>query len=93
MYKSFIYWRLRNVLTDDCILVIISMHVDVWAAQLIWPLEFTFVYFLSSAQTLEWQQVATGFMSQYSFPNCIGALDGKYVNICPPPGSGSTYHN
>uniref|UniRef100_A0A671UPW4 DDE Tnp4 domain-containing protein n=1 Tax=Sparus aurata TaxID=8175 RepID=A0A671UPW4_SPAAU len=42
---------------------------------------------------LEWQQVATGFLSQWNFPNCIGALDGKHINIRPPPGSGSTFYN
>ncbi|XP_039641322.1 protein ALP1-like [Perca fluviatilis] len=41
----------------------------------------------------EWQQVSSGFMSQWNFPNCLVALDGKHINIRPPPGTGSTYYN
>uniref|UniRef100_A0A8C4EEK2 DDE Tnp4 domain-containing protein n=1 Tax=Dicentrarchus labrax TaxID=13489 RepID=A0A8C4EEK2_DICLA len=41
----------------------------------------------------EWQQVSSGFMSQWNFPNCLGALDGKHINSRPPPGTGSTYYN
>ncbi|XP_033988010.1 putative nuclease HARBI1 [Trematomus bernacchii] len=41
----------------------------------------------------EWQQVADGFQAQWNFPNCLGALDGKHINIRPPPGTGSTYYN
>ncbi|XP_020496176.1 uncharacterized protein [Labrus bergylta] len=41
----------------------------------------------------EWQQVADGFQAQWNFPNCLGALDGKHVNIRPPPGTRSTCYN
>lgn len=41
----------------------------------------------------EWQQVAIGFHAKWSFPNCLGALDGKHINIRPPPGTGSTFYN
>ncbi|XP_033953775.1 uncharacterized protein [Pseudochaenichthys georgianus] len=41
----------------------------------------------------EWQRVADGFQAQWDFPNCLGALDGKHINIRPPPGTGSTYFN
>ncbi|XP_067245510.1 uncharacterized protein [Chanodichthys erythropterus] len=41
----------------------------------------------------EWQQVAVGFQNQWHFPNCLGALDGKHINIRPPPGSGSKFFN
>ncbi|XP_061597942.1 uncharacterized protein LOC133461167 [Cololabis saira] len=37
----------------------------------------------------EWQQVADGFQAQWNFPNCLGALDGKHVNVRPPPGTES----
>ncbi|TDH01504.1 hypothetical protein EPR50_G00181260 [Perca flavescens] len=40
----------------------------------------------------DWQQVSSGFMSQWNFPNCLGALDGKHVNIRPPPVTGSIYY-
>ncbi|XP_059894187.1 uncharacterized protein LOC132447425 [Gadus macrocephalus] len=42
---------------------------------------------------LGWQQVATGFLSRWNFPNCIGALDGRRVKGRSPPVSGSTNHN
>ncbi|XP_052399694.1 uncharacterized protein LOC127946919 [Carassius gibelio] len=41
----------------------------------------------------EWQRVAIGFQAQWNFPNCLGALDGKHINIRPPPGTGSTFYN
>ena len=41
----------------------------------------------------EWQQVADGFQAQWNFPNCLGVLDGKHINIRPPPGTGSTFYN
>ncbi|XDV16353.1 hypothetical protein PO909_016107 [Leuciscus waleckii] len=41
----------------------------------------------------EWQRVSIGFQAQWNFPNCLGALDGKHINIRPPPGTGSTFYN
>lgn len=41
----------------------------------------------------EWQQVAIGFQDQWHFPNCLGALDGKHINIRPPPETGSQFFN
>ena len=41
----------------------------------------------------EWKAVADQFYSRWNFPNCIGAIDGKHVEIVPPKESGSYYFN
>lgn len=38
-------------------------------------------------------KVAQEFEEHWDFPNCIGAIDGKRVNIRKPSGSGSFYFN
>ncbi|KAI5101905.1 protein ALP1-like isoform X2 [Silurus meridionalis] len=32
----------------------------------------------------EWKKIADGFQAQWNFQNCLGALAGKQINICPP---------
>lgn len=41
----------------------------------------------------EWTTIAEGFEKRWNFPNCVGAVDGKHVQIIPPPGSGAYYYN
>ncbi|XP_067647650.1 putative nuclease HARBI1 [Eurosta solidaginis] len=41
----------------------------------------------------EWKMEANAFNQRWNFPHCIGAIDGKHVNIKKPPGSGSFYFN
>lgn len=41
----------------------------------------------------EWKLIAEGFDKHCNFPHCLGAVDGKHINIVPPPGSGSYYYN
>ncbi|XP_051579422.1 uncharacterized protein LOC127455506 [Myxocyprinus asiaticus] len=41
----------------------------------------------------EWRTIAKHFFERWQFPNCLGALDGKQINIQPPYNSGSTYYN
>ncbi|KAL8569159.1 hypothetical protein ACOMHN_020286 [Nucella lapillus] len=40
----------------------------------------------------EWQGLADEFEQRWQFPNCIGAIDGKHIQICSP-GGGSDYFN
>lgn len=41
----------------------------------------------------EWLHIAHQFEVKWNFPNCIGALDGKHINIKAPKHSGSLYYN
>lgn len=40
-----------------------------------------------------WNEIAIEFWKKWQFPNCIGAMDGKYVTIQAPKSSGSLYWN
>ncbi|KAJ8932023.1 hypothetical protein NQ314_015017 [Rhamnusium bicolor] len=36
----------------------------------------------------EWLNIAVGYKNRWQFPNCIGAIDGKHVQIEAPPNAG-----
>ncbi|XP_069616939.1 uncharacterized protein [Ranitomeya imitator] len=40
-----------------------------------------------------WQENAEKFWEICNFPNCLGAVDGKYIRITKPSGTGSKYFN
>ena len=42
---------------------------------------------------VEWHTIADDFFTRWSFPNCIGAIDGKHVMIQCPFNSGSLFYN
>jgi hypothetical protein len=39
----------------------------------------------------QWSHIIDGFETRWNSPNCIGALDGKYIMIKAPPRTGSDY--
>lgn len=45
------------------------------------------------ASETEWLEIAKGFEEKLNFPHCIGALDGKHIQIQAPANSGSFYYN
>ena len=41
----------------------------------------------------DWEKIAKDFHTEWNFPNCLGALDGKHIAIECPGYSGSEYYN
>jgi len=39
------------------------------------------------------QEIANEFETQWNFPNCVGAIDGKHVRIRCPQSYGSHFYN
>ncbi|KAJ8936208.1 hypothetical protein NQ314_012457 [Rhamnusium bicolor] len=40
-----------------------------------------------------WLEIATNFYKRTNFPNCVGAVDGKYLRLICPTHRGSNYFN
>lgn len=49
--------------------------------------------FIPIPSTEDWTRTAHDFETKWNFPNCIGAIDGKYCEIFAPRNSGSNYFN
>ncbi|XP_073828608.1 uncharacterized protein isoform X2 [Musca autumnalis] len=43
--------------------------------------------------TADWAKIAEDFEEKWNFPHCVGAIDGKHINIKCPAKSGSMYYN
>lgn len=41
----------------------------------------------------EWKFISKQFEERWNFPHCLGAIDGKHVEITPPDNCGSYYFN
>lgn len=49
--------------------------------------------YLRSPTREEWIDICNGYLKDWNFPNCVGAVDGKHFWIQAPPNSGSLYYN
>ncbi|XP_029163349.1 protein ALP1-like [Nylanderia fulva] len=45
------------------------------------------------ANEAEWREVAAGFWEEWQFPHCVGAIDGKHIQMQAPQASQSIYFN
>ncbi|XP_050310828.1 putative nuclease HARBI1 [Anthonomus grandis grandis] len=50
-------------------------------------------YFRFPSNEREWTSIARQFETRWNFPNCLGAVDGKHVQITAPQDSGSYFYN
>jgi len=41
----------------------------------------------------EWKEICAGYLQEWNFSNCVGAIDGKHIQIQAPPNSCSLYYN
>ncbi|XP_022174962.1 uncharacterized protein LOC111036948 [Myzus persicae] len=41
----------------------------------------------------DWKNISREYKEIWNFPNCIGCLDGKHINIQCPINGGSAYFN
>lgn len=49
--------------------------------------------YVSQPNQEEYIAIANDFYNLWNMPNCIGAIDGKHINIQCPPNSHSTFFN
>ena len=41
----------------------------------------------------QWLEIGQKFETLWNFPHCVGAIDGKHINILPPKNTGSFFYN
>uniref|UniRef100_A0A1I8NL92 DDE Tnp4 domain-containing protein n=1 Tax=Musca domestica TaxID=7370 RepID=A0A1I8NL92_MUSDO len=49
--------------------------------------------YLSVPKENEWKRIAIDFYTMWDLPNCVGAIDGKHINLTCPSNSGSQFYN
>lgn len=49
--------------------------------------------YVAKPNSVDYKIIATEFAEKWDLPHCIGAIDGKHVNIQAPPKSGSNFCN
>ena len=47
--------------------------------------------YLAIPTTEMWKQAVKGFADLWGFPNCLGSIDGKHIELRSPANSGSNY--
>ena len=48
---------------------------------------------LQYPSTTKWISIANEYEKRWNFPNCLGAVDGKHIEIRKPINSGSRFYN
>ena len=61
-------------------------------SQAIWDALNT-LYVRAPSNQQEWKGISDQFESQWNFPNCVGAVDGKHIIVQAPSNSGSSFFN
>ena len=51
------------------------------------------ISYMKPPTTQDWQRIEHHFSTQWNYPNCIGAIDGKHVVILARHNSGSQFFN
>ena len=49
--------------------------------------------YLPVPKEADWARIAADFYEKLNFPNSLGAIDGKHINITCPPKTGSLFYN
>lgn len=67
----------REIIIDTCKIIWKILH----------PL------YVSPPELEDYVKISNEFWNQWNMPHCLGAIDGKYINIECPPNSGSLYYD
>ena len=67
-------------------------HIISETCEGIWKALHT-IYLKSPGGFEEWKAIAQQFETEWNFPHCLGALDGKHIAIECPKNGGSNYFN
>lgn len=49
--------------------------------------------YIPEPEEIKWKEIAKDFEEIWGFPHCLGALDGKHIQMRCPYNGGSSYHN
>ncbi|XP_017469535.1 PREDICTED: putative nuclease HARBI1 [Rhagoletis zephyria] len=66
-------------------------RITLETSEVIWN-SLSELYVTTPTET-EWIRIANEFKLMWNMPNCIGAIDGKHINITCPSNSGSMFYN